>query len=244
MRALTDSTQQARDKSEQPSPWERRGWAGGVAYGALQLAALVFALVVIVPTHAPLDAPLAEATRAFAEHARLIAAGNYLLTLPLPFLLLFLGGLFAALRRAVGGGEVPAAAALGAGLVAAVVAPLGAVISGLAARVAVLGGDAVVVRELDGLGPQLWAVNALPHAALLGIVAAVALRGGLAPRWLAWAGLLLGLVALGATGTLVTAAFFPLLALEMLAFPLWVLALSAALLRSPRPAMQAYPAVA
>jgi hypothetical protein len=241
---MAGGTRQARDSAEQPSPWERWAWAGGVAYGALQFAALVFAIVVIVPTHAPLDAPLDEAARAFAEHATLIAAGNYLLTLPLPFLLLFLGGLFAALRRAAGGGEAPAAAALGAGLVAAVVAPLGALLSGLAARVAVLGGDQAVVRELDGVGPLLWAFNALPHATLLGIVAAVALRGGLAPRWLTWVGLGLGMVALGATGTLVSAALFPLLALEMLAFPLWVLALSAALLRSPRPAMQAYPAVA
>jgi hypothetical protein len=226
----------AREMHGQPSWWERGALACGVVFAAMQLAALVIALAVIVPTHAPLDAPATEAAVAFATHAPLIALGNYLLALPVPFLLLFLGGLHAVLRRAAGGGDAPAAAALAAGVAAAVIGPLGALISGLGARIALAGGDPAVVKELDGMGPLAMALAAFPHAVLVGVVAAVALRGRLAPRWLAWLGLAVGLVGLLATGVLVAPELFPLLALEMLLFPLWILAVSAALLRSARPA--------
>ena len=220
----------ARGPYEQTAQWERWSFVSGILFALLQLAVLGFAFVFVVPTHAPLDAPATEAASAFARHALRIAVGNYLLTLPIPFLLLFLGGLFTALQHAEGRGSVPAITAVGAGVASAVIGPLGAIVSGLSARIAQLGGDPAVVKELDGLGPQAMAFDALPRAVLVGVVSAVVLRSQIAPRWIGWTGFAVGLVSVIATGTLVVTAMFPLVALEMLLFPLWVLALSVWLL--------------
>jgi hypothetical protein len=56
----------------------------------------------------------------------------------------------------------------------------------------------------------------------------------LAPRWIGWAGLTLGLVSLTSMGTLIAPALFPFLALGTLLFVVWVAALTFALLRSTR----------
>ncbi len=215
----------------QSSRWERLALLSGVLFAAVQLAVIVFALGVVVPTHAPVGAPPTETAAALARHASLVAVGTYLYTLPMPFLLLFLGGLFSALRRVEGGGGAFSAAALAAGIAGSIITPFGALLSGLSARVAVLGGDPAVVTELDSITPLATALAAFPHAVLLGTTSALLLASRLASRRVARFGLVLMLLALASTLTMVVDQLFPLVALEMLLFPIWVLALSVSLLR-------------
>jgi hypothetical protein len=220
--------------------WERLALGAGVAYALTEVAALVFAAVVVVPTHAPVGAPAVEVAAALGRHATRIAAGTYLMTLSVPFLLLFLGGLVGVLRRAEGGSASLAGAAGAAGTALTVIAPLGAVLSGLSAAVANLGGDAAVVAELDSITPLALALAGYPKAVLLGATATLALHARLAPRSVAWSGYALALLALGSTLTIAVRALFPLVALQQLLFPLWILALAVTLLgRRSQPVEQA-----
>jgi hypothetical protein len=219
-----------------PSRWERLALAAGVAFALAELGAFVFAMAFVVPTHAPVGSPPAETAAALGRYAPRIAVGTYLVTLPVPFLLLFLGGLVAVLRRAEGGGAPLTVAAAAAGVALAVVGPLGAVLSGLSAAVANLGGDPAVVAELDSITPLALALAGYPKAVLLGTTATLVLHGRLGPRWLAWTGYGVALLGLASTATIAARTLFPLVALQQVLFPLWIIALAGTLLaRLPRP---------
>ena len=80
--------------------------------------------------------------------------------------------------------------------------------------------------------PLALALSAFPRAVLLGATSVVLLEGRVGPRWIGWTGLVLGLVSLISTGTLLTPALFPFLAIGTLLFVVWLLALIFALLRN------------
>jgi hypothetical protein len=232
----------APDAPDAPARWERLALGAGVAFGLVQLAAAVFAGAFVVPTHAPVGAPPAETAAALGRYVGRIAAGTYLMTLSVPFLLLFLGGLGARLRRVEGGTAPLAGAASAAGVTLAVIGPLGAVLSGLSAPVAALGGDPAVVTELDSITPLALALAGYPTAVLLGATATLLGHARAVPRALVWSGAALALLALASTATIAVRGFFPLVALQQLLFPLWVLVLAAVLLGgAPRPAAQPAP---
>ena len=212
-------------------PWERRGLTSGLLFGGLQLTALAFSMLVVVPTHAPIDAPPVETARALAAHPTLIAVGTYLFTLPLPFFLLFLGGLFGTLRRAEGGNGALSVAILAAGIVASSIAPFGAVISSIGSGMAQLGGDPVVVKQIDAMTPLAMALTGLPHAVFVGATALLVGHERLTRPWIMWLGLVVAVLGMGASGTLIVASLFPLVVLEMVLFPIWILALTIALLK-------------
>ena len=58
----------------------------------------------------------------------------------------------------------------------------------------------------------------------------MALRHGLAPRWTGWLGIAVALCSLASTGTLAVRELFPVVGLQMLLFPVWILALVTSLL--------------
>ncbi len=91
--------------------------------------------------------------------------------------------------------------------------------------------------------PLALALSAFPRAVLLGATSVLLLEGRIAPRWIGWMGLALGVISLVSTGTLVAPALFLFLAVGTLLFVVWVAALTVALLRSTRTASQAPPRV-
>jgi hypothetical protein len=123
---------------------------------------------------------------------------------------------------------------LGAGIAMVVIASMGALISSLTPIIGQLGGDGATVKAIDAMTPLALALSAFPRAVLLGATSVVVLESGIAPRWIGWAGLVLGLISLVSTGTLVAPELFPFLALGTLLFVVWVAALTVALLRSTR----------
>jgi hypothetical protein len=223
-----------RDTAGQAAPWERLALASGIAFSAVQFAALVFAAVALFPSKPPFGAPVAEQAAHYAQYGTTYAIVNYLLALPAPFFLLFLGGLFGVLRRAEGGSGALAVGATGAGVAMAMLWPLGCMLTNLGTTIAQNGGDAATVWALDGLAPLSLALSALPRATLLGASSVVLLNSGLAPRWIGWSGLALGLVGLITSGVLVVPALFPLLMLGTILFKVYIVALSVALLRGTR----------
>jgi len=215
-----------------PFRWERLALASGIFFVAAQIATLAFNVAFFLTTHPPMDASPQETARGFAEHATMVSIGTYLYVLHLPFLLFFLSGLFGVLRRAEGGSGALSVSALGAGIAMVVIASMGALISSLTPTIGQLGGDGATVKAIDAMTPLALALSAFPRAVLLGAVSVVLLEGRIAPRWIGWTGLALGVISLVSTGTLLAPALFPFLAVGTLLFLLWVLALTVALLRS------------
>jgi hypothetical protein len=101
---------------ERPSRWERPALAAGILFVAVQIAAVAFNVAFFLTTHPPMDASPAATARGFAQAETMVGIGTYLYVLHVPFLLLFLGGLFGVLRRAEGGGGALAVSALDAGI--------------------------------------------------------------------------------------------------------------------------------
>jgi hypothetical protein len=217
-----------------PFRWERVALASGILFVAVQIATLAFNVAFFLTTHPPMDASPQETARGFAEHAIMVEIGTYLYVLQLPFLLLFLGGLFGVLRRAEGGIGALSVSTIGAGVAMVVIASMGALISALTPTIGQLGGDAATVKAIDAMTPLALALSAFPRAVLLGATSVVLLESRIAPRWIGWTGLVLGLISLVSTGTLVAPALFPFLAIGTLLFVVWVAALTIALLRSTR----------
>jgi hypothetical protein len=114
--------------------------ASGILFVAVQLAIVAFNVAFFLTTHPPMDASPEETTRGFAEHATMVEIGTYLYVLQVPFLLLFLGGLFGVLRKAESGSGALSVSALGAGVAMVVIASMGALISALTPTIGQLGG--------------------------------------------------------------------------------------------------------
>jgi hypothetical protein len=212
-----------------PSSRARFALASGAAFGLLQLVTAGVFGAVILPRLGDPSAPAAHWVAAYRAHGDLLRLGNYLLVLPTPLFLLFLGGLYEAMRRT--GAEALAAAGVLAGAAAAMLWPLSAVLNDVAVDVARNGGDAGTVAALNGIGPYLLALGALGRVVLLGAGSAVLPRAGAVPRWIG----ALGYAAAGASAvgtlTLVDGRAFAVLALGTLAFDVWTLALGVALWR-------------
>ncbi len=226
-----------------PFRWERLALGGGLLFVATQIATVAFNVAFFLTTHPPMDASPQETARGFAEHATMVEIGTYLYVLHMPFLLLFLGGLFSVLRRAEGGSGALSVAVLGAGVAMVVIASMGALISALTPTIGQLGGDAATVKAIDAMTPLALALSAFPRAVLLGATSVVVLEGRIAPRWIGWTGLALVLISLVSTGTLAAPALFPILVIGTLLFVFWVLALTVALLRSTQTGNRAVPRV-
>ncbi len=230
------------DTYEQPSRWERPALASGALFGVLQIVAIVFTTMFVLSKLPPVGAPLNEWGEALSRLPKMTGSiANYLLLLPVPFFLLFLGGLYGVLRRAEGGSGALATSILGAGLTMAMTWPFGILIAGLSTDIVASGGDVATAYMLDGMAPFSLALSAFPRTVLLAATSLLLLGSGLAPRWIGWLGLALALVSFIGTGMFLMGDLFPILALSTLIFDLWVLAVSVSLVRSERTVSQASP---
>jgi hypothetical protein len=214
------------------SRWERTALAGGIAFGALQLLAMVGFGVFILPKLGPVGAPAVERAAAYAEHGDLLRLGNYLLVLPTALFLLCLGGLHGVLRRAEGGSGAFTVAGLLAATAMAMLWPLAAIVSDVGIDIAQAGGDVVTVAALDAIAPYSLALSAVPRTVFLLTVSVVLISSRVVARWIGWLGVGAGVISLLGTGTLVNTSLFPLLGLSTVVFELWIIALCIALMRS------------
>lgn len=230
---------QAGNGAERSRVWERRALISGVLYGVVAILGAVFAMLFIFPDMASPDAPPAERVVFFIEHGERMLTGTYLLMLQVPLMLVFLGGLFARMRRAEGGSGVLSLIALGAGLVMTSMLYMGWMIAGnITTFIAEEGGNPATVSAMDALAPMSLALSAFPRAILIGAVSFLVLERGIAPRWIGVSGLVLAAIHLAGTLTLVIGDIFPVLALASLVYTIWIMALSVSVLRRTVPAPQ------
>lgn len=215
------------------SLWERLALVSGILFVALQLSAMIYFITLVFPRMGPPEA-VEQHLAFYRQHGEVLRLGNYLLVLPTPFFLLFLGGLSGILRRAEDGKGGLTTTAITSGAIVAILWPLSAVLNNIGIDIAQSGGDRATIVALDAVGPYMLALSALPRATLLAATATVLLYRQLAPRWVGWIGLGLGVISVIGSATLVLAALFPVLALSTLLFELWILVLSVTLLQKFR----------
>ncbi len=220
---------------EEPSPWERLSFASGIAAAAFSLTGAALFIAFVVPDLPALDAPAAERAAFYAEMSRnlLYRSVSYIGELQMLLLLLFFGGLFGVLRRSEGGSGALSLAVFGAGIALSVISPLAIMIEDfLVLGFAEAGVDPAIVTNLDGFGPLSFALSGFPRVLVLCGTAALLLPRRLMPRWLGWSGVALAVLSLLGTGTLVAAEIFPLAAVSMLLFYLWIATFSIGALRT------------
>src|SRR5262245_18198144 len=217
------------------SHWHRASMMSGVGFALAQLGAFVFFAIAILPRFAPIDAaPLVRAA-AVKDLGETLRVGNFLIVLPVPLFLFFVGGGFSLLRRLVPQSDVLAATVLAAGAAMAMMWPLGAVISDLELDMAQAGGDAITVSVLDAIAPYSLALSAFARAVLVAALSVPLVRLDGSRRWTGWGGLIVAALSLLGTITLVAGAAFPILALSTLLFDVWLLVLCLVFLRTPLP---------
>jgi hypothetical protein len=214
---------------------ERRALLGGVGYAAVQFVAMAFIVTMIFSRKPGVDAALADHYAFYLHYARLLDVGNYLLTLTVPFFLVFLGGIYGAVRRAEGGEGVMAMVVAASGTALIMTWPLGIIISGLGGSIAHFGGDAATVWALDGMAPLSLALSALPRAVFLAASCALLRQANAVPGWVTTLGFGVAAASAVTSATLTVPGLFPFLAISTLLFEGWVLAVSVSLLRQTRP---------
>ena len=106
----------------------RPALVSGILYSVLQAAVLVYFAVLVFPGLGPVEAPVEQRARAYAELADVLRLGNYLIMLPAPFFLVFLGGAAGAPGSATGADRVLSTVTVAAGAIMAMLWPLAAVI--------------------------------------------------------------------------------------------------------------------
>src|SRR5262245_35902963 len=137
---------------------QRAGLYSGVLFVLLQLAAFVYFALAIFPGFAAIDAPAAERAAAIVKLGDTLRVGNYLLIVPSPFFLFFLGSLAGTLRQLMPDARTLRTTALVAGTAMAFIWPLGAIVSDIELDLAKSGGDVLTVSALDAIAPYTLAL--------------------------------------------------------------------------------------
>lgn len=207
--------------------------ASGIAFVITQFGAMLYFIIFVFPQMGPSDAA-AQHLAFYTQHGEVLRLGNYLMTLPTAFFLLFLDGLTSVLRQAEGNRGVLAITAITSRAIVAILWPLSGVVNNIGIDIAQAGGDAATIVALDAIGPYMLALSALPRTVLLAATSIVLLHSQLTPRWVGWLGPGLGAISVIGSATLVIEDLFPVLAFSTLLFEFWVLVLSVALLRNLR----------
>lgn len=209
---------------------ERLAFISGIAFSVMQFGAMFYFIILVFPQMGPPDAT-AQHVAFYTQHGATLRLGNYLMTLPLPFFLFFLGGLSGFLRRPETGDSTLSTAAITSGAIVAILWPLSAVLNHIGLDIAQARGDAATIVALDAIGAYMLALSALPRAILLAATSVRLLQGRPLLRWISWLGLVSAVISIVGSATLIDGQLFPVLALGTLLFELWILFLSIALLR-------------
>lgn len=201
---------------------ERLLLRGGLIAAVPYLAGIAFAIWFLNTTHPAFDATPLDAAVGFRNNAWKIGVGTVLFVLPMPFVLMFLGGLTSALRRA---GAALASTAMAAGVVDVALFSSATMVSSITSTIGALDASVAtgaVIKAIDGVLPVTIAVAGLARAVLLGCSAVLLRRSGLAGRGIrvfSWVLVVLGIVGLG---TVLTPAMFPITELAMILTWVWM----------------------
>lgn len=211
---------------------ERRLLLCGVLVGATYLIGMAFIAVFFATSHPPMDASPVEAAVGFRDAGGMVGIATFLGMLPLPFALLFLGGLDTVLRRVSGGPLVPAA--ISAGVLSFLIPAIGMLVSAVTPAIGAADTSAAagaVVKALDGVMPLSVALSGFTRAVFVIAVLVLLARAGLAGRVLGVSGYAIAGLGIVGTGTFLVQGLFPVANLSALLFVAWMTALGVVLRR-------------
>ena len=204
----------------------------GVIVGILTLIGLAVTVVFFATSHPAIDATPVEAATGFRDAADMVALATFLMVLPFPFALLFLGALDAVLHRAAGGALVRAT--ISAGVAGFLIPVIGSLVSSIAPAIGAADTSVAagaVVKAIDGVMPLSVALAGFPRAVFLIGVVVILARAGLAGRALTVTGCAIAGLGLVGTATFFVQALFPLASLSALLLVVWISVLSVTLRR-------------
>jgi hypothetical protein len=168
------------------------------------LTGIVFVLLVVIAVIIQGDTPDTHATAQevqsfYSKHHDKMEGSAGLIAVSIPFLVFFVSTLFRALRAAGGGGRL-AAAAFGGGILLAAGIAVGSTIQIAAAEAGKKAATLGVTQTLHVLNDNSY----IPIGAGMGVLVLAsglaAVRYGALPRWLGWAGIVLGVLSFTPVG--------------------------------------------
>lgn len=198
--------------------FQRLMTASGMAYSLVQISILVYAGIVLLPLLGPPGASAAERYRGYAQNHTLFKIGNYLMGLPTPFFLLFLGGVFAYFRKIDESIKGILFAALLSGAALIMLWPTGAIVSLVGVDIAAAGGDVITGGAFDSVVPYSLGLSALPRAVFVLCMSVLFLS----KRWLAYSGFFIALLSLFGNMVIASGSFLPFSLGSALLFHAWV----------------------
>lgn len=202
----------------------------GLAFTVCQLIVMVAMSIVVLPKVGSPGAPALERGQNILDVETAYRVSNFAFMIAGTLLLGFLGVVHVRLRRVDPSG-VLSTVAVAAGTMLALVWPLAGVLHDVAVGVAANGTDPRILAGWDSIAPYSLAFSVLPRLFFIGAIVLGLRIAGTSP-WLSRIGLVLLPVSLIGSATLITDAFFPLLALSTLGYELWVGAVAWHWLRS------------
>lgn len=185
---------------------------------------LIIAAFIVGGESPEADAPLREVVSYYSDHDTDVQIAGALLALGAFFFLLFSAVIASLLRRVQREGDVSATVSLAGGVVFAVGVTI---FAGLGFAAGDIAGDVppTVVQTINSLGSDMFFTVAVGTAAFLLGTGIGTLRTDALPRWLSWAAIVIGVIAITPIG------FFGFLALGV-----WTLIVSVLLWMQARPA--------
>ena len=214
---------------------ERLALRSGIMFSLLFFVGLIYFIITIAPHLPAIDAPAVEIAEFYSDLGTNIAFANYLWVLPMPFFMLFLGGLASIMYRTSHENVIFIIAAVASGIAMTVPWLTNTAVETLGVYMAGHHADNGVVASLDSLGPTgSIGLGGLMRAIFLFAVAKTLQRTALRSRGMVWLGY--GLAATSFIGSLTFVwQEFLFVAYPSLIFTmLWVLWLSISLIRITR----------
>lgn len=205
------------------------------AWGGIAFAVLIAAGVFIAPIPPLASDPVDKITNYFADNRAVLLTGQYLGGLAVIALLVFIGPFAALLRALEGERSALAVGSVGGAFVTAAMAIVGSAVL-MALAFTGRDGDAATTRICYNLFQSFSTLLWFPIVAWIVLASLILLRAAGAFRWIAYLGLLDGVLGLltGASvarsGLFALGGVFGLLA--FLVFIIWMLALSIVMLRA------------
>jgi hypothetical protein len=196
--------------------------ATGMIYSVVQIAALLFSAICLLPVVGPPDGQLEVSFKAHAVYADLFRLANYLMLPPVIFFLLFLGGLYTYFDALVEKAQGISMVAVLSGTAFVMIWPMGAIISLLGVNMAEQGGDMITATALDAMPPYSLALSCIPRVAFLVCTSALLTDH----KWLARTGFILAALSLVGSMTFLAFPFFGVSMASTLLFHIWVFCLS------------------
>ena len=204
--------------------------AAGMAFAFLQFGILIFVGSNLLPLLGPPDTPAVQRFMVFAKYADRFKLGNYLMTLPVPFFLLFLGGIQFHLRNINSSYKGILSTAVFSGVAFIMIWPMGAVVSSVGLDIAAAGGDKVTAGVFDSIAPYSLGLSSVPRSVFLCTLCILLPEN----KWLSKTGFVLALLSFAGSLVIANGNFFIPCMLGNLLFLVWVFCCSFKMYRTQK----------